>query len=56
MHEMEGPNPISQPWHRYLMLGARAARSTTKPDTRLKSQSPSSSSVPGCPPDGPRFR
>jgi len=31
------------------MLSTRAARPTTKPDTRLKSQSPSSSSVRGAP-------
>jgi hypothetical protein len=55
-HEMEGPTRSSSAGHRYLMLSVRATRSTTKPDTRSKSQLPSSSCVPGCPPDGFRFR
>ena len=49
MHEMEGPYPISQRQTPLTHAQARAARSTTKPDTRLKSQSPSSSCVRGAP-------
>ena len=55
-HEMEGPTRSRSAGHRYLMLMVRATRSTTKPDTRSKSQLPSSSCVPGCPPDSFRFR
>jgi hypothetical protein len=54
-HEMEGPIRSSSAGHRYLMLSVRTTRSTTKPDTRLKSQLPSSPCVPGCPPDGSVF-
>src|SRR5262249_13438976 len=41
--------------HRYLMLSVRAARSATKPDTRLKSRSPGSSCVRGAPRAVPGF-
>jgi len=54
-HEMEGPIRSSSAGHRYLMLSVRTTRSTTKPDTRLKSQLPSSPCAPGCPPDGSVF-
>ena len=49
-HEMEGPIRPRSAGHRYLMLRVRATRSTTKPDTRSKSQLPSSSCVPGVAP------
>ena len=48
-HEMEGPIRSSSAGHRYLMLSARTTQSTTKPDTRLKSQLPSSPCVRGAP-------
>jgi hypothetical protein len=48
-HEMEGPFRSSSAGHRYLMLSVRTTRSTTKPDTRLKSQLPSSPCVRGAP-------
>ena len=46
---MEGPIRSSSARHSYLMLSARTTRSTTKPDTRLKSQLPSSPCVRGAP-------
>jgi hypothetical protein len=48
-HEMEGPIRSSSAGHSYLMLSVRTTRSTTKPETRLKSQLPSSPCVRGAP-------
>jgi hypothetical protein len=48
-HEMEGPIRSSGARHSYLMLSVRTTRSTTKPETRLKTQLPSSPCVRGAP-------